>query len=63
MTQTQQPDPLAVWLSHALVGALAAGVVGHKAGPQAAFLAAVIVIAAHHAFDAPVAQRLSALGV
>ena len=63
MTSKQHyPDPLAVLLSHALVGALAAGIVGSKAGPQAAIMAAVVVMAAHRYFDAPLAQMLAELG-
>ena len=63
MTAQQQPDPVALWLSHAIVGAVAAALVGPKAGPQAAMLAALIAMAAHHYFDAPVAQRLADIGI
>jgi len=63
MAQRREPDALAHFLAHALVGGLAAYLFGRGRGSTEALAIGVIGIAAHAALDTPVAQGLSNLGV
>jgi hypothetical protein len=63
MNPRRQPDPVARFLSHAIVGAAAGWVVGQKSGPGTAILAALAAVAAHEEFDAPLADVLTELGI
>lgn len=57
---SQQPDPFARWVSHALVGAAAAGLVGlfvaKRSAPSAQLVSALVAVMLHERFDAPVAS-------
>ena len=63
MAERREPDALAHFLAHALVGCLAVYLFGRGRGSAGALVVGVIGITAHAAFDAPVAQGLSDLGV
>lgn len=60
--QSREPDPVARVLGHALVGGIVLLAFGRRFGGSAV-LASVLTIVAHEALDAPVAQKLSDLGV
>lgn len=57
----KEPDPLARIVGHAVVGG-AAFYLLRRFGATAIIVSALTIIA-HEAFDAPVAQRLSELGI
>jgi hypothetical protein len=62
---TAHPSRLAYAVAHVLIGLLVGGLT-HLVFRQkvtVAIVAAVIAIAAHHNVDAPIARRLSAMGV
>ena len=64
MARRSQPDPIATWLGHALVG-IAVGLIVAKSAKAAApaILVGLFAVLMHAEFDAPVSQALSDLGV
>jgi hypothetical protein len=59
------PSRLAYAVAHLLIGFLVGGIT-HLVFRQkvtVAIVAAVIAVAAHHNFDAPIARRLSRMGI
>jgi len=63
MVQRREPDALAHFLAHVLVGGLAVYLFGRGRGSAEALAIGIIGVTAHAALDAPVAQGLSDLGV
>ena len=63
MPQRRQPDPVARWLSHALVGVTVGYLVGKKTGAAGFWVGAIVSAFAHEMLDAPVEQALSDFGV
>lgn len=63
MSSRRRPDPVARWVSHALVGAAAGLLVAQKSGPIGGMVSALIAIAAHEELDAPMADLLTDLGL
>jgi len=61
-----EPDPVARWFSHLVVGAIAAAfvtqLVGRRSAPAAQIITFLVAAALHEAFDAPVARKLAELG-
>ncbi len=59
------PSPLATVVGHVLIGILVAVATRaiFKQKPGVAFVAGVIAFGVHHKFDAPVARKLSELGL
>jgi hypothetical protein len=59
------PSLLAVIVGHFLIGLLVVAVTKaiFRQKPAVAILAGLIALAAHHNFDAPLARRLSDLGI
>jgi hypothetical protein len=63
MAPRREPDALAQFLAHTLVGGLAVYLFGRGRGSAEALAIGIIGITAHAALDAPVAQSLSDLGI
>ena len=57
------PDAVARILATALVATIMAGVVTKVFGQKAGFVALVLTATAHEMFDAPLARRLTRLGL
>lgn len=58
-----QPDPLARWVSHALVGLGVGYILGRRGGTTGFLLMAAVGAIAHEILDAPVARKLSDAGL
>jgi len=63
MPSRRQPDAVARWFSHLLVGAVAVYLFGRKSGAGGRFLVACVSAFAHEELDAPVAQVFADLGL
>lgn len=61
MPPGRRPDPLARALGHAVVGGAALYLL--RRFGATAIVASILTVFVHEAFDAPVAQKLSDLGV
>jgi hypothetical protein len=65
--QPNQPDQAARWLSHALVGLAAVGLVtlcvSRRHSPEAQIIGALLAVALHEMLDAPVATALGDVGL
>ena len=57
------PDAVARILATAVVATIMGGVVTKVFGPRIGFIALVLTATAHEMFDAPLARRLSRLGL
>jgi hypothetical protein len=64
-TVDAHPSRLAKAVAHLLIGFLVGGITRlvFRQKVTVAILAAVIAVAAHHNFDAPIARRLSRMGI
>ena len=63
MSPLRQPDPVARWLSHAIVGLGIGYIVGRQTGTVGFVVTAAASAITHEYLDAPVAQLLSDAGV
>ena len=61
--ETVVPDAIARILATAVVGTIIGAAVTKLLGKKAGFVAFVVTAAAHEMFDAPLAQRLTKLGI
>jgi hypothetical protein len=57
------PDAIARILATTVVATIMGGVVTKVFGPKAGFVAFLVTASAHEMFDAPLARRLSRLGL